>query len=148
MGAWVSERDHGAMKNGSFFWWLTGMSVYMCITCQGNTKHQDALWGEGQSAEAEWCFGQCSAGKPWSYSLMAVASFSMIMGPVTKQKLFRNGYRKPTTYLGGQGVHPRSQWETLINVQTTSVGSSGQLGSARAHQPKIGHVSLPMAGHK
>lgn len=83
-------------------------------------KHQDALWKEGKPVEAVRCSGQRSTGKPWiltfmwmllwhvlylgsvastplcKYSLMEVASFSRIMRPATRQKLFRNRLRNKT----------------------------------------------------
>ena len=105
------------------------MWIVWCVfvTYLGNTWHQNALWEEGKPVEAVWCFGQCSAEKPWvlpsiwmllwhvpptqallqtmyplsweRYSLMAVASFSWIMCCATKRKCFRNGLRNTTMRL-------------------------------------------------
>jgi len=47
------------------FFYITRMAGCVCVASLGNTWHQDALWEEGKPAEAVWCFGKCSAGKPW-----------------------------------------------------------------------------------
>ena len=71
MGTWASELDQGAMEEvwpdlmNHIFFHITWMSGGMCFAYLGNTWHQDALWEEGKLVEAVWCFGQCSAGKPW-----------------------------------------------------------------------------------
>jgi len=54
----------GVMNHVSFN--IRSMAWCKCVAYLGNTWHQDALWEEGKPAEAVICFGQCSAGKPWS----------------------------------------------------------------------------------
>ncbi|KAK3524392.1 hypothetical protein QTP70_028003 [Hemibagrus guttatus] len=57
------RRWPGLMNHISFY--ITWMAGCVCIAYLGNTWHQDALWEEGEPAEAVSCFGQCSAEKPW-----------------------------------------------------------------------------------
>ncbi|KAK3554553.1 hypothetical protein QTP70_025498, partial [Hemibagrus guttatus] len=47
------------------FFYITWMAGCVCVSYLGNTWHQDALWEEGEPAEAVSCFGQCSARKAW-----------------------------------------------------------------------------------
>ena len=71
MGTWASELDHRAMEEGGLVWWMTfsftscGWPGVCASLTFGNTWHHDALWEEGKLVEAVWCFGQCSAEKPW-----------------------------------------------------------------------------------
>ena len=115
----ASELHHGVMEEGGLAYITFSFTSCGWLAYLGSTWHHDALWEEGQLAEAVWCFGQCSAGKPWvlpstwmllwhlpehctpfhGNGLMAVASFSRIMHCATKQKWFRNGLRSTTTSL-------------------------------------------------
>ena len=73
------------MNHVSFY--ITWMVGCVCVAYLENTWHQDALWEEGKPVEA-----LCTLSWQW-YSLMALASFSRIMHPATKQKWFRNDLR-------------------------------------------------------
>lgn len=69
---WASEHRNwtpAQWKKIGLIWWITCTShgwLGVCVVSLGNTCHQDAVLEEGKLADAVWCFGRCSAGKPSS----------------------------------------------------------------------------------
>lgn len=56
-GKWFSLMNH-------IFFYIMWIARCLCVDYLGNTRHQDPIWTESKLAEAVWCFGQFSPGRP------------------------------------------------------------------------------------
>ena len=69
-GPWSNGRTWPGLMKHVYFYITWIACVSMCVAYLKNTRHQDSLCENGKLVEAVWCFGQCSAGKPWVLSSM------------------------------------------------------------------------------